>query len=156
MPANCRRDLIRRLKVNYINLLIFVMEMRCVLCTVRTKYLNIVHKNFASNMLTGIRVSRTAIAYITYLALSGTIHGVTTTSSRGTEVAMHSIFQSAMKYAIHGRRHVAIVKQMAIDMFATNVRHCGPTYSRTVQIQYLVKFVMFGRVCFNRMNKNLK
>jgi len=86
------------------------MEMRCDFCAVRTKYLNVIYKNFAFSMLTGIRVSRPAIAYITYLALSGTIHGVTTTSSRGTEVAMHNIFQSAMKYAIHGRRHVAIVK----------------------------------------------
>jgi hypothetical protein len=86
------------------------MEMWCDFCAVRTKYLNVIYNNSALSMLRGIRVSRPTITHNTYLALSGTIHGVTTTSSRGTEVAMHNIFQSAMKYAIHGRRHVAIVK----------------------------------------------
>lgn len=44
---------------------------------------------------------------------------------------MHSIFQSATANAIHGRTEAAKVKNMAIDMFATNVRHRGPTYSKT-------------------------
>lgn len=50
----------------------------------------------------------------------------------GADVIMANIFQSATKYAIHGRAQEAAVKKIAIDMLATNVLYFGPTYSRTV------------------------
>ena len=46
-------------------------------------------------------------------------------------MAMQVILQSAKKYAIQGKMHAANVKNIAIDMFATNVLHFGPTYSNT-------------------------
>ena len=77
-----------------------------------------------------------------YLALSGTIHGVTAASASGTDVATHNILQSAKKYAIHGNKHAAMVKNKAMDMLATNVRHFGPTYSNTANTNtpYLCDF----------------
>lgn len=44
---------------------------------------------------------------------------------------MQVILQSARKYAIQGKMQAANVKKSAIDMFATKVRHFGPTYSNT-------------------------
>jgi len=44
---------------------------------------------------------------------------------------MQVILQSARKYAIQGKMQAANVKKRAIDMFATKVRHFGPTYSST-------------------------
>ena len=77
-----------------------------------------------------------------YLALSGTTHGITAARSSGSEVAMQVHLQSAMKYAIHGRRQDAVEKYKAMDIFATNVRHLGPTYSRTVKNRNLTIMII--------------
>lgn len=69
--------------------------------------------------------------FIIYLADSGITKGVSTTKIRGADVTMANSFQFAIKYAIQGKTHAAAVKNNAIDMFATNVRYLGPTYSRT-------------------------
>lgn len=70
---------------------------------------------------------------IIYLADSGITKGVRTTKIKGADVTIANSFQFAMKYAIQGKMHAAAVKNNAIDMFATNVRYLGPTYSRTTQ-----------------------
>lgn len=57
--------------------------------------------------------------------------GVKTAKTSGADTATANHFQLAKKSAIHGKRHAAKVKKIAIDMFATNVRHLGPTYSKT-------------------------
>lgn len=63
---------------------------------------------------------------------------------RGTDVTNDKILQSAIYQAIHGNMHVAKVKNMAIDIFATNVRHLGPTYSSTITNKYyLLLFLIF-------------
>lgn len=68
----------------------------------------------------------------THLALSGTNHGVATANTKGTLVPIANVRQSLAHNANHGNKEAARVKNNAIDMFATNVRHFGPTYSRTV------------------------
>lgn len=54
-----------------------------------------------------------------------------TANSRGAEVTIVNILQSASQRASHGRMHAAMVKNIAMDMFATKVLHLGPTYSKT-------------------------
>lgn len=66
-----------------------------------------------------------------YLADSGIHHGVKIERAKGADVAKQSILQSPIYKANHGKIHVAAVKNNAIDIFATNVRHFGPTYSKT-------------------------
>lgn len=66
-----------------------------------------------------------------HLALSGTKYGVKIANASGNDVATTVYLQLARKYAIQGKIHAANVKNIAIDIFATNVRHFGPTYSRT-------------------------
>lgn len=68
---------------------------------------------------------------VLYLADSGTNSGVNTAKIHGAEVTIARIFQSANAKAINGKADAAAVKKIAIDIFATNVRHFGPTYSRT-------------------------
>lgn len=51
----------------------------------------------------------------------------------GIEVTRARVLQLAIYQASQGRAHVAIVKNIAIDMFATKVRHFGPTYSKTAR-----------------------
>jgi hypothetical protein len=68
---------------------------------------------------------------ISYLALSGTTHGVAIARMNGTLVPIANSLQSSAQSAIQGRREAARVKNRAIDMLATNVLHLGPTYSRT-------------------------
>lgn len=67
----------------------------------------------------------------TDLADSGTHQGVKIARTKGTEVTMQSILQSATSNAIQGKMLAANVKKMAIDMLATKVLHFGPTYSNT-------------------------
>lgn len=50
----------------------------------------------------------------------------------GADVTMANICQLFNQSAIHGNAHDAHVKNNAIDMFATNVRYLGPTYSNTI------------------------
>lgn len=66
-----------------------------------------------------------------HLADSGTTNGVKTANNNGADVTIANNFQSSHQIAIHGRMQAANVKNNAIDMLATNVRHLGPTYSRT-------------------------
>lgn len=75
-----------------------------------------------------------------YLALSGTSQGVAAAMMKGALMPRAYLLQSSAHSAIQGSRLAPRVKKMAIDMFATNVRHFGPTYSRTVKnlLQYLV------------------
>lgn len=71
-----------------------------------------------------------------YLADSGTINGVASARRSGAEVAIANVFQSAIHRAIHGKRLVAIVKKIAMDIFATKVLHLAPVYSRTNELNY--------------------
>ena len=66
-----------------------------------------------------------------YLALSGISQGVRQATIKGNDVIIENILQSATYKANHGSMTVAIVKKIAMDMFATKVRHFGPTYSKT-------------------------
>lgn len=68
----------------------------------------------------------------THLALSGTNQGVAIAKAKGTLVPIANVRQSSAHNANHGSNEAASVKNRAMDMFATNVRHFGPTYSRTV------------------------
>lgn len=70
-----------------------------------------------------------------HLADSGTTNGVNTANSNGADVTIASSFQSSHQIAIQGKMEAANVKNKAMDMFATNVRHFGPTYSRTERKQ---------------------
>lgn len=65
------------------------------------------------------------------LALSGTNQGVNTAKINGDDVITQKILQSETYSAIQGRTQAAIVKKIAMDILATNVRHLGPTYSKT-------------------------
>lgn len=76
---------------------------------------------------------------VSYLADSGTSHGVNTANASGADVTIANICQLLRKYAIQGKMHAANVKNIAIDILATNVLHCGPTYSRTIIIVYIVQ-----------------
>lgn len=85
-----------------------------------------------------------------YLALSGTDHGVATANRSGTEVTTASHLQSAKNQAIHGNKQDANVKNKAIDMFATNVLHFGPTYSKTnaTMISNKINTILIKKILF--------
>ena len=84
-----------------------------------------------SNFLRILMAFGTLPCETSHLADSGTNHGVNMANAKGAEVTIANNFQSAKYKAIHGSAQEAIVKKIAIDMFATNVRHFGPTYSST-------------------------
>ena len=69
---------------------------------------------------------------LTYLADSGTSQGVRSEIINGADVTRHRVLQSATAIAIQGRMQAAKVKNIAMDMLATKVRHFGPTYSNTI------------------------
>lgn len=66
-----------------------------------------------------------------YLADSGTTNGVAITNSSGTVVYSVKARQSPAQIAIHGVKHIAVVKNMPIEMLETKVRHFTPVYSKT-------------------------
>lgn len=68
-----------------------------------------------------------------HLADSGTSQGVSNDKHKGADVTKVNSCQFFKYNAIHGSMQAAIVKNIAIDIFATNVRHFGPTYSNTEQ-----------------------
>ena len=55
------------------------------------------------------------------------------TNSIGAEVMIVKRRQSLDHTAIHGVKHMARAKKVAMLMLATNVRHFTPVYSRTVE-----------------------
>lgn len=67
-----------------------------------------------------------------YRALSGTTKDAERTISMGSDVASTSFLQSEIQSANHGSTMHAPPKYKAIDIFATQVRWPGPTYSNTV------------------------
>lgn len=69
-----------------------------------------------------------------YLADSGTTQGVTKAANSGTDNTIVNSFQSLTQKAIHGMINAPNPKKIAVPIFATNVRHCGPTYSSAVQL----------------------
>lgn len=52
----------------------------------------------------------------------------------GNEVAIVSSLQSFIQMASNGIEHIPDVKNRAMDMFATNVRLDGPTYSKAAKV----------------------
>lgn len=67
----------------------------------------------------------------TYLALSGTTQGVAAANIKGALVPKAKSLQSSAQIANQGKILAAKVKNRAIDILATKVRHFGPTYSKT-------------------------
>ena len=52
--------------------------------------------------------------------------------NEGSDVTIDKYLQFERKIAIQGNKHVAIVKNTAIDIFATNVLYLEPTYSKPI------------------------
>lgn len=63
---------------------------------------------------------------------SGIIHGMKKADNIGNDVTIANNFQLLIQRAINGIVHIPNVKNIAIDIFATNVRLFGPTYSKTI------------------------
>lgn len=89
----------------------------------------------------------------TYLADSGITKGVKIAKMHGVDVTIANIFQSAKYKAMNGKAVAAAVKKIAIDIFATNVLHFGPTYSKT-NMYIIVKQLSNANPTKNRHKEN--
>lgn len=107
------KELHGSLKLNYLNIFVSVIQ--------------------SIHLFTNI----TYVFVIAYLADSGTVNGANMTKSIGTDVAIANNLQLLIQKAIQGKTQAPKVKNIAIDMLATNVLHEGPTYSKTKKKQII-------------------